>query len=186
MMMEILIRQATTHDAEALVAYGRMLSSEKDSNVEMSPGEFLYTIADERGIIQEYMQADNSIFLVAESKGDIVGMLSCRGGRRIARQHTADLSMSVRRDFRGQRIGTLLLTALMEWLDKNQIVKRIECSVFARNIAAIHLYETFGFEKEGCCRKAIFRSGQYLDTLIMAYLVDEVDIEADTLPVNCC
>lgn len=183
--MEILIRQAILDDAEVLVAYGQMLSSEIDSNVEMSPGEFLHTIADERVILQEYMEAENSIFLVAELKGEIIGMLSCRGGRRIARQHTADLSMSVRYDFRRQRIGTLLLTALMEWLDRNLIVKRIELTVFARNISAIHLYETFGFVKEGCCRKAIFRSGQYLDTLMMAYLVDEVDIEADTLPVNC-
>ena len=183
--MEILIRQATPNDAEALVAYGTMLCNEQDSNVEMSPGEFNYTISEEWIILQEYMNMENSIFLVAELQGEIVGMLSCRGGKRIARRHTADLSMSVHEDFRGQRIGTLLMSTLMEWLEKNPVVTRIELGVFARNKPAIHLYEKFGFVKEGCCRKAIYRNGQYLDTLVMAYLVEDDDIEMDTLPVSC-
>ena len=184
--MEIRIRQATPDDAAALVAYGQRLSNETNSNVEISPGEFQYTVAEEQVILRDYMDKGNSIFLVAESAGEIVGMLSCRGGKRIARRHTADLSISIRQDLRGQKIGTLLMTALMAWLEQNPIVTRIELVVFERNKPAIHLYEKFGFVKEGCCRRAIFRNGQYLDTLIMAYLVEENDNEEiDTLPVSC-
>lgn len=183
--MEILIRQANPDDAAALVAYGTLLSNEIDSNVEMSPGEFNYTMQEERVILQSYLDMENSIFLVAVSQDDIVGMLSCRGAKRNSRRHAAALSMSVRQDLRGKKIGTLLMTALMEWLEKNVVVTRIELIVFERNKPAIHLYEKFGFVKEGCCRKAIYRNGQYMDMLMMAYLVGENDEEIDTLPVSC-
>lgn len=44
---------------------------------------------------------------------------------------------------------------------------RIELSVFTDNAAAIHLYEKFGFQKEGVKRMAGVRAGKYEDLCIM-------------------
>jgi RimJ/RimL family protein N-acetyltransferase len=183
--MEVNIRPARLEDAASIVAFGTNISNEFDSNVEMSPGEFQISVEEEEIILQDYADSDNSIYLIAEYHREIVGILSCRGGKRIARRHVADLSMSVHKAYRGQGIGTRLLSALMEWVHENPLIKRIELGVFERNQYAIHLYEKFGFVHEGRCRNAIFRNCQYLDTLVMAYLVDESDLGIDTLPVNC-
>jgi len=45
---------------------------------------------------------------------------------------------------------------------------RVELTVFTDNERAIHLYEKFGFVKEGVKRLAAIRNGKYEDVLMMA------------------
>ncbi|MBI9051807.1 MAG: GNAT family N-acetyltransferase [Anaerolineaceae bacterium] len=166
--MEVIIRHATPADAAAMVAYGTQLSHEPDSNVEMSPGEFTHSIDSEKVILEQFLDSKNSIFLVVEYQDEIIGMLSCQGGKRKVRQHVAHLSMSVREDFRGKGIGTKLMDALLDWAKNNAMLSRLELIVFARNVQAIHLYQKFGFITEGCFHRAVHRNGEYLDTIPMA------------------
>ena len=170
--MNVIIREAKPSDAEQIIAYVKRLSEEPVSNIAISPGEFTHTIAEEESILSEFAASENSIFLVAETEGKIVGLLNCRGRNdRKAIRHTVTLGMSVDQDWRDQGIGSLLMSNAIEWAKELGFIKRIELLVFERNAIAIRLYQKFGFEIEGKHRKAIFRDGVYLDNLTMALLL---------------
>ena len=168
----MLIREARPGDAAQLIELITCLSEETDVDVPLAPGEFLLTVEEEEKILADYAASDNSIFLVSEEAGQIVGSLTLRGGARKALHHAATLGMNVRRDRRNQGIGSQLLQAAMDWARHNTVLKRVELYVYARNQRAVHLYQKHGFEIEGRRRGAIFQNGEYLDDLIMAVLLD--------------
>jgi RimJ/RimL family protein N-acetyltransferase len=169
--MEVTIREAVPSDATQIIAYVNRLSEEPHSNIEISPGEFNRTVEEEAGFLAEFAASANSVFLVAESDGTIVGILNCKGSNRKAIRHAVTLGMSVDQDRRRQGIGSQLMARAIAWAKSTGTVKRIELAAFARNEIAIHLYEKFGFEIEGRRRKAGFRDGEYLDGVIMALLL---------------
>jgi RimJ/RimL family protein N-acetyltransferase len=168
---EVTIREADPADAEQLIAYVQGLVEEPDVNVALSPGEFNLTVAEEQQILANSIVTDNSAFFVAEIGGQIIGELSCIGGKRQANRHTVLLGISVAREWRNQGVGSKLMDRAIEWARHTGFVSRIELAVFARNEMAIHLYQNYGFVVEGRRRKAIYRSGEYLDDLIMALLL---------------
>ncbi len=166
-----IIREAQIADAEELVAYVKHLSEEPDLDIALGPGEFNLSTYEEEMILTEYAISDNSIFLVAEAEGKIVGALNCKGGVRKATRHSVILGISIFQDWRGRGIGDALMAEAIEWARGTGIVKRIELSVYARNERAIHLYEKHGFEVEGRRKRSVCRKGEYEDDLIMALIL---------------
>lgn len=169
--MEIIIREAKPSDAAQIIAYMNRLSEEPNSNIEISPGEFNRTVEEEAGFLSSFAQSENSIYLVAEVAGKIVGILNCKGSNRKAICHAVTLGMSVDQDWRRQGIGSQLMVSAIEWAKSTGIVTRIELALFERNKTALHLYQKFGFEIEGKRRKAAFRDDKYHNGLIMALLL---------------
>ena len=170
MRKQIQIRQAQPEDAEQLVAYVQQLTEEPDLDIVLEAGEFQVTVEEEAAFVRQKAAQENSIFLVAEAEGEIVGILICNGGHRRAIRHLTHMSMSVAAGWRNQGIGSRLMKAMIDWADNSGVVSRIELFVFARNAPAIHLYEKYGFEIEGRRRRVIYRDGRYFDNLMMARL----------------
>lgn len=166
--MQVTIREATRADAESIIAHGQCLATEPNIDIPLAPEEFNPTIEEEQQTLSDYAASDNSIFLLAEVEGQIIGVLECKGGKRKATRHVVALAMSIRKDWRNRGVGSALMTRAMEWAKNTHVVKRIELFVYARNGAAIHLYKKFGFEEEGRLRGAIYQHGEYIDDLIMA------------------
>lgn len=169
--MDVTIREAVAADAGQLIALVQKISAEPDADIALSPGEFDLTIEAEQEILAEYANSENSIFLVAEAGGQVVGMLNCQGGNRKATNHVTTLGMSVGKDWRNQGVGNRLMAHAIDWARGTGIVSRIELLVFARNEMAIHLYQKYGFVIEGHQRRAIFRNGEFLDSFMMALLL---------------
>jgi RimJ/RimL family protein N-acetyltransferase len=169
--MSIIIREAQAADAAQLIALVRDLADEPGLYIALSPGEFNLTVDQEQKFVAEYEAADNSVFLVAETQGQIIGVLTCKGGSRKLTRHAATLGMSVRKDWRNKGVGGLLLARVIDWAKGTGIVSRIELFVFARNEMAIHLYQKHGFVCEGRRRRAICRDGEYFDDLVMSLLL---------------
>ncbi len=168
-MTAYIVREATPDDAEQLIAYGRTL--EGDPGLALEPGEFNYTVEQEREILRNHAHSDNSIFLVAEADGDIIGCLNCTGAKRQAKRHTTALGISVHPQWRGRGVGSALMARAVEWAKSNDAVQRIQFDVYARNEAALGLYRKFGFEVEGRHKRAYFKGGEYIDSLSMALLL---------------
>lgn len=166
----MIIREAVGADAAAAIEHVQRLAEEPGINILLAPGEFALTVEQEETFIEEAAAADNSLFLVAERDGKLVGVLTCMGGKRQGNRHVTNLGISVAAAHRAQGIGTALLERAVEWARANPIVRRVELHVFARNAAARRLYERAGFEVEGQRRRAAFRDGEYLDDLVMALL----------------
>jgi ribosomal protein S18 acetylase RimI-like enzyme len=169
--MEAIIRPAVPEDAQTIIAYVQRLVEEPGIDILLSPGEFNMTVAEEQAFISGCNAAENSLFLVAEADGHIIGVLTCQGGKRRAVHHVTTLGMSVDKDWRDQGIGSRLMDYAVEWARRSGVVRRIELYVFARNARAIHLYEKYGFQIEGTHYRAIYRDGEYLDNLVMALLL---------------
>ena len=169
--MTVRIREARPEDAEQLIAYVQEIAAEPGLHIILQAGEFDMTVERERKFLQDCADADNSLFLLAEAAGKIIGALTCVGGHRRAIRHMTKLGITVAKGWRGQGIGTAMMEQAIAWAKDSGIVTRIELAVFARNERAVRLYERLGFEREGLCRKAVFREGQYFDNLIMALLL---------------
>jgi RimJ/RimL family protein N-acetyltransferase len=169
--MTVAIREAAPRDAEQLVANLRALVAEPDVDVPLAPDELDLTVEREREILSELATSLDAVMLVATIGDAIVGQLSLKPiSPRRALSHCVTLGISVRRDWRGRGVGRALLAAAIDWAERAG-KRRIELHVYARNAAAIHLYEAFGFAHEGRRRDAICERGVYLDDLVMARLV---------------
>ena len=160
-----IIRPAEAGDAESLIAL--MKSQEGEANLLNEIGEFSFTPEQEIEWIERFAQSPNSVFLIAQVDGQIVGTCGCQGGNRRVDHHVARLGIAVHRDFRGRGIGSKLMQAALDWA-QSTLVRRVELSVFARNEGAIRLYQRFGFEIEGRHKNAVFKRGEFIDTLTMA------------------
>jgi len=166
-------------DAEALIAFRQVITNEADNNIVWEPGEFNRTVEEEARLVEEIAAADNSIMLIVEVAGRIVGMLGCHGGKRRANRHSAALGITLLKEYRGQGIGTRLMESVIEWAKGGGVLTRIELEVYPHNARAIHLYEKCGFVVEGVRRNAYIKSGRYRDVVMMALLFGQGRGEAE-------
>lgn len=164
------IRPARPEDAAAVIAYIHRLVEEPGLDLSLGPGEFQLSPEQEAEFIRQVAASDNSLFLVVAAGDEIVGVLTCQGGKRRATRHVSTLGISLAREWRGQGLGTALMRQAVEWARQSGVVKRLELHVFCRNAHALHIYQALGFEIEGQSRRAIFKDGQYLDDYSMSIL----------------
>lgn len=167
----ITIREAQPEDAAAGIAHFHRIFSEPGINLITEPDEYSPSVEGNARLIRDMNRADNSLFLVAEVKGVLVGILTLEGGKRRNVRHAAVLGITVAQEWRGLGIGRRLMEYAIAWARETHIITRIELHVFARNKGAIHLYESCGFGTEGIRRRAVIRDGEPLDDLVMALLL---------------
>ncbi len=169
--MPISVREATPADAAALLAHLKALAAEPGINIPLAPDEITTTLDQEKSLLASIAEAPNAIMLVAEADGALVGELSLRAiSPRRAVCHVATLGMSVKHDWRRKGVGRALMTEALAWAPTAGI-RRVELYVYARNAAAIALYEQLGFVVEGRRRNFIREGDAYLDDLVMARLL---------------
>ncbi len=65
------------------------------------------------------------------------------------------------------------MQALLDVADNYLGLKRLELEVVTDNEAAIQLYESLGFKREGIKRSSMFRGGVFVDTLMMGRVRDD-------------
>ena len=167
------IREAKRSDAKKLIVFMRRILEDPNVDHPASLQEYNMTPRRQRKIIDRVTAEENSLFLVVEAEGRIIGTLRCDGGRLKSYLHRANLGMSVDLDWRGRGVGSALMGRAIEWAERNQWIRKIELNVFAGNQPAIHLYQKFGFELEGRCRDAVYRNGEYQDELVMALIMQK-------------
>jgi RimJ/RimL family protein N-acetyltransferase len=116
----------------------------------------------ERGVIR----------LIALGESKVIGWCHIRPDRWEGFTHTGWLGMGVLNKYRGQGIGSALLYQTLAEA-RNRGLERVELSVFASNLPAIHLYEKFKFEIEGRKKRARKLDGNYDDIIVMALIFDQ-------------
>jgi putative acetyltransferase len=87
--------------------------------------------------------------------------------------HCGVLTIGVRREVRGQGIGTALLRALLATAQRFAGLAKIALTVLVENEPAIRLYRRHGFAIEGLHRRFARRGQEFCDAYSMALLLDE-------------
>lgn len=111
-------------------------------------------------ILQDELKSENSYYLVAKSNDEIVGF----AGIKLLADKADIMNIAVKKTFRNQGIGSLLLKNLMQ-LSQEKKLTSIFLEVMEENYPAIHLYKKFGFKQVGI-RKNYY---QGKNGLLMSY-----------------
>jgi RimJ/RimL family protein N-acetyltransferase len=160
------IRPARPKDAGPLVALAADVAAEPEGWL-ISDGGWR-TAVDERRYLRALRRYSDAAVYVAEAEDGIVGRLSLGRDPHPASRHVADLGLMVASTHRRRGIGRALLDQAVAWA-RGVGVRKLELHVFPHNDAAIALYESFGFRREGY-RKAHYRRGSgYVDAILMAF-----------------
>ena len=111
---------------------------------------------------------DDHIFVAVLEDGTVIGSAGLQVCTNPRMRHVGTLGMLVHTEFQNQGIGSTLMKTVLELADNWLMLVRVELEVFADNERGIHLYEKFGFEKEGLLRMTTVRNGRYVDDYKMA------------------
>ena len=130
------------------------------------PGEYTFTINDERKFIRRVLKSENEFLAVVIYDNELIGSIGFRSNHLKRITHRGSLGMSVRKDFNNLGLGTLMMQHVIKQAIKMGKSK-LELEVRADNLSAVHLYEKFGFELEGTIKKGFFVDNKYVDLLIM-------------------
>ena len=161
------LRSPKKDDAEALVEYLKVTAGETDYLLR-SPEEITTTIEEEEIFIKGINNATDSLKVVAEIDGEIVGRCCYSAvGDRMRNKHRMQLSLAVYKLFWGCGVGTALMRKIMEKA-KEFGFERAELEVVSRNWRAITLYKKLGFEQIGCIPRAMkYEDGSYDSLIVM-------------------
>jgi RimJ/RimL family protein N-acetyltransferase len=160
------IRPAEPRDAPALVELANTVGSEPEGWL-ISTNNWR-SVADERRYLRSIRRYPHAAVYVAEASERIVGRLSVGRDPHPASAHVADLGLMVAQAHRRRGIGWALLEQAVVWA-RSVDVQKLELHVFPHNDAAIALYESFGFEREGYRKRHYRRPDGFVDAILMAY-----------------
>ncbi len=164
----IRIRSALPSDAGGLLDLKLALDRETEFMM-LEPGERTETPdAVERRL--RGLEPENSIVLVAEREGRLLGYVEADGGMFRRNRHSAYVVIGVRAESAGHGIGSALLAALDRWALERGI-HRLELTVMAHNDRAIALYRKSGYRLEGTRRHSVRLGDRYVDELSLAKLL---------------
>lgn len=156
--MNITIERARAEDAAEILMYLKRVGGETD-NLTFGAEGLPFSVEEEAEYIAGMEQSRDSVMLVAKVNGKIVGDASLhRQPRRM--QHRGDLGIAVVREYWNQGIGGRLLSGIIAFAKENAFAV-LDLQVRSDNLAAIHLYEKYGFTKIGT-HPAFFKIGEAL------------------------
>lgn len=100
----------------------------------------------------------------------LVGVVLAEQRDALLREHVLDMTfVAVAEHARGRGVGDRLVRDTLRWATA-QGLTRVELRVWPDNVAAIRLYERYGFEIEGRIRRHAIVDGREIDALLMAWL----------------
>ncbi|ENM5891577.1 GNAT family N-acetyltransferase [Vibrio mimicus] len=108
--------------------------------------------------------------LVAELEGKVVGHVTLFLTSKVRDKHCAAIAIAVHPNSHGKGVGRFLMNEALNQADNWLNLVRVELEVHSDNLSAISLYEKVGFETEGIKRLSTFKSGRYINMLLMSRL----------------
>lgn len=123
-------------------------------------------------LLKESLEGKSRFFVFAESDGVLIGMMGAFVDTHEKVKHIATIvSVYIEPAFQGKGISSVLMKELLQNIQKNSSITRLDLMVVTTQESAIALYKKFGFETVGTVHKEMFVNGQYYDEHIMEKLL---------------
>lgn len=161
--VEFTIRQARQEDLTGLVGAIRAAIG----SGEYVDAETVADVIDNEGVLLRHNEVESRIFFVACVNSDVIGWVHLKHPKTEKLSHTAELTVGVLVQYRGQGIGRELLKRGTEWAaDKGY--EKLYNSVPSTNQEAIDFLEAHGWEVEAV-REDHYKLGEsYADEVMLA------------------
>lgn len=165
--IEIILRTAEISDAESIIELKKSVVSE-GLYMLREIDETNYKKEDEIEQIENHLNNNGSLYIVAESDSKVIGILEFENGSLKRTKHAGMFTIYIMKSYRDSGIGKIMLNELISWAEKNSVIEKVTLNVFSTNPRAIHLYEKCGFKEEGRCPEDMKLSdGTYIDSVLM-------------------
>lgn len=169
--LQLTLREARPEDAERLLDYIEQIAGESE-NITFGPGEFGLSVEEERKYLQQSAESPTSLYLIAEVAGEIAGTLSFSTGKRPRLRHMGEMGTSVLRKYWNIGLGGQMMAYFIAWARQTGTIRKINLRVRVDNLPAIHLYEKYGFVREGHISREFYLHGQFIDAYVMGLQLD--------------
>lgn len=117
-------------------------------------------------------QESRTVFAIA-TEDEAIGGIGLEFGADVHR-FSAELGYWLGEPFWGRGIMTEAVGLFTAWAFKTFEVHRLHSAVFAGNHASMRVLEKAGFQREGCLRANVFKSGRILDQVVYARVRDDI------------
>jgi len=174
---KLIVRIPEIGDEKGLINLMQAVDSETKF-LAREPGEFNFTLEQEREFVKNSINDENSLFLIAEINGKIIA--NCSVGRVTNNKrflHRAEMGIVVRKDYWNRGIGKNLMQECIKWC-KGKGVEQLELEVVIQNNRAISMYRNLGFDIYGTKKYALkYADGSYEDEYFMCLLLNNIKLE---------
>jgi ribosomal protein S18 acetylase RimI-like enzyme len=161
--VEFAIRQAREEDLTGLVGAIRQAIG----GGAYVDAETVADVVDSEGVLLRHNELESRIFFVATVDGEVVGWVHLKHPESEKLTHTAELTVGVLEEYRGNSIGSHLLERGLEWA-QSEGFERIYNSIPSTNQKAIEFLEGRGWEVEAVREGHYKLDGEYIDEVMMA------------------
>lgn len=136
--------------------------------------EEVRTLEHRRMWFAEHQQTGFPVYVAVDDRGRVVGWSSLsRFNHRSGWRFTAENSIYVAADCRGQGLGKLLLAPLLAAAERLGL-RAILAVIDSENTASIRLHDRFGFAEVGRFKQVGFKFNQWRDVVYLEKLVDKI------------
>jgi len=133
--------------------------------------EIKLTVDQEKEWVNSFIINDNSLLLVAEYEGKIIGNIDLTRSRRKIMEHTAVIGIGMLQEWQNIGLGTALLSAIIEWAKNNPILELIWLQVYTENESGLNLYRKMEFVENGIIQNFFKKDNKYFHNLTMTLTV---------------
>lgn len=171
----LIVRNPELGDEEGLINQMKIVDCETRF-LAREPGEFDFTLEQEREFIKNRMNNENGLFLIGEIDGRIiancsVGLIS--NSKRYL--HRAAMGIAICMDYWNKGIGKKLMHESIQWCEEIGI-EQLELEVVTQNNRAVSMYQDLGFKIYGTKRHALkYGDGTYADEYHMILFLNGIN-----------
>lgn len=173
---QLVVRTPVVGDEQGLVDHMKAVDCETKF-LAREPGEFGFTLEQEREFIKSCVDNDSVHFLVGEMDGKIIANCSVgiiNNNKRYL--HRASMGIAVREAYWGKGIGKILMQECILWC-KEKGVEQLELEVVTENERGVSLYKDLGFQIYGTKMSALkYGDGTYADEYYMMLFLKDSEL----------
>jgi len=163
------LREMVEDDAAGILDMLPKTHAETDF-VNYLPGEFDWTLEQEREFLRKRLEHPLSFAMSAEVDGRMIGLCGAAAPDFKRMQHHAELGLVILKEFWHQGVGRRMMELTIEW-GRRVGLHKMYLRVYDYNERAIRMYEALGFAEEARLRDDIRRADGTLGSTVYMSLV---------------